>query len=386
MANISGVTISNGSRARARRMGRLWRHLRQRPREQAHAHEFGGVGQYGDHVGGGIELYNGASATLTNDTITDNTVSGASNTDPTYPDYGGGGIAVYNVGTSTANLTIRNTTISGNRVDFANGNSNGGGIDVFNTAGAGLDDANLTIDLDSSTISDNQAYDGAGIALSDGTTTMTNVTVSGNTAAGGGGGISSDAAVADVTFDTIADNTAASANGGGNLDIRSASTLNLGESIVAGGVSNGAASNCVIAGGTLHSSGDNLTDDTSCGTTGPGDIVGQSPQLGGLVNNGGPTATQLPASGEPSAERRAVRRDFAAPASRTDQRGENRGQGISGSSTIGSVEVAQSPAPPDATRRSARATGWSAPTAGSSLSARPSSTGRPAASCSSARW
>ena len=70
-------------------------------------------------AGGGIELYNSRRRPpWLNDTITDNTVKkAASNTDPTYPDYGGGGIAVYNVGTTTANLTHpRTATITGNNV------------------------------------------------------------------------------------------------------------------------------------------------------------------------------------------------------------------------------------------------------------------------------
>jgi predicted outer membrane repeat protein len=345
VADISGVTISNGSPPVSGEWGDCGGICVSDPGSNLTLTNSTVTGNTAITAGGGIELYNGASATLTNDTITENTVSGAFNTDPMYPDYGGGGIAVYNVGNSTANLTIRNTTISGNNVAFANGNSNGGGIDVFNTAGAGVDDANLAIDIDSSTISDNQAYDGAGLALSDGTTTLTNVTISGNTATGGGGGIASDAAVTDAAFDTIVDNTAANANSGGNLDLRSAGTLHLGESIVAGGVSNGAASNCVIAGGTLHSSGYNLTDDASCGAPSQGDIVGESPQLGGLANNGGPTQTQLPAPTSPAVS--AVPSAVASTTGvGTDQRGESRGQGLSGFSTVGSVEVAQAPTPP----------------------------------------
>jgi hypothetical protein len=90
----------------------------------------------------------------------------------------------------------------------------------------------------------------------------------------------------------------------------------------------------------VHSVGYNLIDDHSCGTQGPGDVIGQSPQLGVLANNGGPTRTQLPASTSPAVG--------AVPASvtsgtgvSTDQRGDARGQGAYGSSTIGSVEVAQ---------------------------------------------
>ena len=65
-----------------------------------------------------------------------------------------------------------------------------------------------------------------------------------------------------------------------------------------------------------------------------------------------------------------------------------RGQGQNGSSTIGSVEVAQATPPHDDDdhvtehdlAHGARVTGWSAPTVASSRSAPPSSTGRPATS------
>ncbi len=50
-----------------------------------------------------------------------------------------------------SNLTIRNTTISGNQVD----GGYGGGIDVFNSSGTGVD-GNVTIDIDRSTISGNE--------------------------------------------------------------------------------------------------------------------------------------------------------------------------------------------------------------------------------------
>ena len=79
--------------------------------------------------------------------------------------------------------------------------------------------------------------------------------------------------------------------------MQSGSTLDLGESIVAGNVAGSGPSNC---GGSVHSLGYNLIDDTTCGTPATGDIVGQSPQLGTLANNGGLTLTQLPASSSPA--------------------------------------------------------------------------------------
>jgi hypothetical protein len=325
--------------------------------------------------GGGIELYHGGSATLSRDTITANTVSTSANENG-----GGGGIAVNNDDTSPSNLTIQNTTISGNQVDAGSGSGSGGGIDAFNTSG-GLD-TNLTIDIDDSTISGNgisaTSGAGSGIAALDGNWLVTNSTISGNEATGtqvdgggvfvsnagsgtslnstwnddtvsgnqayeGGGIESSGGSSTDATFDTITDNTASNTNSGDNLNVQSGSSLSLGESIVAGGSS----SNC-SNGGSLHSAGYNLIDDISCGTAAASDIVGENPQLGGLANNGGSTRTQLPASSSPAVS--------AVPSSVTtgtgvslDQRGDARGQGQNGSSTIGSVEIAQATPPPPTT-------------------------------------
>jgi hypothetical protein len=167
-ANISGVTISNGNASRGRE--RLWRHLCQQQRQPLDAYDSVVSGNTAGTFGGGIGLYRGGSATLIGDTITGNTVATASNQDG-----GGGGIYVVNNDTSSAaNLTIRDTTISGNEVDAGTGDGSGGGIDVFNTSGSGVD-PNVTIDIDDSTISGNM-IDGAigatgagsGIAASDG--------------------------------------------------------------------------------------------------------------------------------------------------------------------------------------------------------------------------
>jgi hypothetical protein len=375
-ADISGVTISNGNAP------------------SGEGSDCGGIcvssagskltltdsvvsGNTAGTYGGGIGLYHGGSATLTDDTISGNAVDTAANADG-----GGGGIYVVNDDTSTSNLTIQNTTISGNQVDAGSGKGSGGGIDVFNTSGS---DPNLTIHIGDSTISGNEINGaagatgaGAGIDATDGNWLVTNSTISGNTETGaqidGGGAFISNAplsstwsndtvsgnqaysgaglafsgGIVNATFDTIAGNTATSANTGGNLDVQSGSTLNLGESIVAGGVAGGSPENCSVSGGSLHSLAYNLIDDTSCGTPATGDIIGQSPQLGGLAANGGPTLTQLPASTSPAIS--------AVPASVTsgtdvtaDQRGDSRGQGVSGSSTIGSVEVAQAPPVPTPT-------------------------------------
>ena len=127
------------------------------------------------------------------------------------------------------------------------GVGSGGGIDVFNQSGNGSD-PNLTIDINDSTISGNEIAgaggDGGGINTLDGNWLVTNSTISGNT----------DTAGAQVVGGSRSSPTRRSpdmgssrhhgeerghrqvANGGGNVDVQSPSILNVGESIVAGGV------------------------------------------------------------------------------------------------------------------------------------------------------
>ncbi len=76
----------------------------------------------------------------------------------------------------------------------------------------------------------------------------------------------------------------------------------LGATIVAGNTGG----NCYItSGGLLNTSvGYNLTDDPStantCNLTSSTDVLGASPQLGALANNGGPTQTLLPVITSPA--------------------------------------------------------------------------------------
>jgi parallel beta-helix repeat protein len=333
VAHISGVTISNGD-APSGEGSDCGGICVSSPGSKLTLTDSKVSGNTATTFGGGIGLYDGGSATLIGDTISSNTaVSG-----------GGGIYVVSNDTTTVSNLTMQDTTVSGNQVDAGDG----GGIDVFNTSGAGLD-GNVTIDIDHSTINGNEITGvggaGSGIASSDGNWAVTDSTISGNTEAsgmsvdGGGAYISNSPLTSKWRFDTLAGNSAGSGGHGGNLDMQGG-TLNLGESIVAGGLSGNAQDNCSMGGGMLLSAGYNLIDDTTCGTPATGDIVGRSPNLGTLGNNGGFTSTQLPASSSPAVG--------AVPASvtsgtgvSTDQRGAARGQGAYGSSTIGSVEVAQ---------------------------------------------
>jgi hypothetical protein len=163
----------------------------------------------------------------------------------------GGGILNYGI------LTIKASTISGNRAPGIHGGL-GGGI---------RNDGTLTIN--NSTLSGNVEegrsgdYGGGGGIRNDGTLTIHNSTLSGNKASGGGG-------------------------------INNRVTATLQNSIVANSPAGG---NC---GGTLTSKGYNLSSDGTCNFSNTGDLNNINPNLGPLQNNGGPTQTQALLSGSPA--------------------------------------------------------------------------------------
>jgi hypothetical protein len=85
-----------------------------------------------------------------------------------------------------------------------------------------------------------------------------------------------------------------SANFGGDIQSYPASTTVLQNTIVANSLSGG---NCY---GTITSNGYNLSSDSSCNFNGPGDLNNTDPLLGTLGNYGGPTQTIPLLSGSPA--------------------------------------------------------------------------------------
>ena len=242
-ANISGVTISNGN-APSRARERLWRHLCQQQRQSADADELGRVGQHGNHLRwrhravprriGHLEERHRSPA------IRSLAAGG-----------GGGGIyVVSNDTTSVSNLTIRNTTISGNQVDAGSAAwRRNRRLQHFRLGCRRQRDDRHRPTRRSAATRSPVAGAGSGIAASDGNWTVTNSTISGNNNAGtpvdGGGAFIANAASGTAlnstwNFDTIAGNSAGTTGQGGNLNVQSGSALNLGESIVAGGVAGSA--------------------------------------------------------------------------------------------------------------------------------------------------
>ena len=232
-------------------------------------------------------------------------------------------------------VLITNSTIENNALETASfGNATGGGL--------ANDEGTMTIT--DSTVSGNvvTGTGGGGIANLGGTMTITGSTISGNTVSGDGGGIYNNGGSVVMTSSTIANNTSHSgASSGAGIFSQGGSAV-VGDTIVATNHTGSITGNC---GGTISSDGFNLTDDATaaaCSFTGTGDLVNVGPALGPLANNGGPTATQLPAPNSPAVgavpEPTTVNGTTVCGPGAFDQQGSPRPQAGSHACTIGAVE------------------------------------------------
>ena len=239
----------------------------------------------GSGNGGGI--YNAASLSIFNSTISGNT-TGAGYC------FGGG---IYN-NTAAANALIVDSTLSGNAAD------NGGTFSPTDQGfGGAISNEQGTVTLINSTLAGNSADIGGAID-SLGTLSLTNCTVSANSAAHATGGIEGDPYLANNSI--ISGNTADDTG-----PLKSASSHNL------------------IGSGT-----------TNLPKKGQGNLLGVgNPKLAPLADNGGPTQTLLPLPNSPAinAGSTALALDASGAPLTTDQRGLSR---VVGSAVdIGAVEV-----------------------------------------------
>lgn len=232
----------------------------------------------------------------------------------------GGGI--YNDST----LAVANSTFSGNSVTAVQESYQGGG-GIYNDS---------TTTLDSSTLNGNSvagtvAGSGGGGVFNYSTLTITNSTLYQNTASQNGGGIENQSSL-NIINATIFDNTAAVAGG----SINNISTLTFQNTIVAGGTApTGPEINNTSS---LTSNGYNLVQGATVGyTSASHDIVGQSPVLGALTNNGGPTPTIGDALSSPGRAYIPFSGQCGTGGLTVDQRGYARGAG--GFCDIGAFEL-----------------------------------------------
>ena len=243
-------------------------------------------------AGGGIscgEAYGGVATVH----VIHSTISGNSSAS-------GAGVSIagpYFYGLRGAAMTITDSSISGNVATSA-----GGGI----FSRGRLTVTNSTISANSATGNESS---GGGAILNAGPLTITNSTISGNSAAQGGGIKTSPGFVFSpgfvmITNSTISDN---SAGAGGGIDVSEFSSGSFRNTVIA---TNTSADGPDVK-GVFASDGFNLIGDNSgatISTAKPSDQIGTSaapidPLLGPLQNNGGPTFTHALLLGSPAIDK-----------------------------------------------------------------------------------
>ncbi len=311
--------------------------------------------------GGGIISREGAALTLVNTTVSGNTATGdgggiwnngtadlttSTVTGNTSGQNGGGG-GIWNSST----LTVASTIVNRNFAFEGGGIRNEGTLTVTDstirgntaqTPGGGIDNRG-SLTLRNSTVSSNNAHNAGGILNFGGTLNVTNSTISGNTANVSGGGIfNSNAGTLTVANSALTDNTAnGSSSGSGGGIHKFSGTVTLTNTIIAGNAN----PNSPDCSGSPTSLGHNLIgDDTGCGfTPASGDLSNTDPLLGPLADNGGPTLTHALLPGSPAID--AGDNSVLGPPNNLtgDQRGEPRLSGMH--VDIGAYELQATPPP-----------------------------------------
>lgn len=265
--------------------------------------------------GAGLSVVAESDVTLTNSTITGNNSTGLR---------GGGGMFV----TSYSTAKISNSTLSNNTaVNNSSAAGRGGGILVTATS---------KVEIEESTVSGNSAYSGGGVSVQyeGALATISNSTISANTATFNGAGVSVafSGSEANISNSTIVDNNIIPGRTGGV--VVQTGRANIQNSVL----SNSAFELTTLASGTISTNNNIIGNNTK--TTGAAlynvtadssDILvtSDSPQptaasaiFGPLSNNGGATLTHALVANSPAIN---AANNAACPAS--DQRGESRSDG-----------------------------------------------------------
>ena len=280
--------------------------------------------------GAGVATNFEGDVTINNSTITGNSTS-----------FIGGGVAVSNRST----LTVIESTISNNdsydgggaAVQSASGlaiiRSNVGQNQGYYGGGIYSTDANNVVEIESSTISANSAFRGAGLYIRGGESNINNTTISGNSAFFyGAGGIFSNNSSNVISNSTVSNNTGDRFYLGfedGAVTAKRSAEVTISNSIVTG---NEGIEVTTLDNGNIISNNNNLFGDSSVRsfynfTPGTSDIdassdglsISSANILGPLANNGGPTLTHALVAGSPAIN---AGRNSLCPS--TDQRGEQR--------------------------------------------------------------
>lgn len=267
----------------------------------------------GGASGGGLYNELGATATLTGGAITDNSACQTvdCSTGASFSRFRGGG-GVFNRGSLTATATrfSRNTTemngggilSSEGSVTLQNATVDGNSA----TGGTGGLTSYETLNLTGVTLNGNSGRSSGGALEATGTATLTNVTISGNS-----GEFASAIALTSGSMTLTNGTVVGNINRGVAGTFVAGAVLTLGtitvkNTILANAATSGANCNAsaeVAAIARLPvSAGNNLTDDASCGFTAAGDLQNTDPRLGPLQSNGGPTQTHALLADSPAVD------------------------------------------------------------------------------------
>ena len=274
--------------------------------------------------GGGSIFVQNADLTINHGKIINNTVSGT---------YGSGG-GIY---AKSAHVNLNQTTVSGNSTTVTgSAQGYGGGIAV----------SQGSITINQSTIADNSSvFLGGGISGVAADSNITQSTISGNIAIGGGGAIFNSYGSVDLFQSTITNNSSTSGAGGLSVALSQAAyDVTLSNTILSGNTTTGSGSegnfhNRFAGGnGVLNVDyslfGDPVTEIT--GTYNNNNIVfSDNPDIGPLLDNGGPTFTHLPNVGGNAVDAG----NNSAISGIIDQRGTSFNRIINNTTDIGAVEL-----------------------------------------------
>jgi CSLREA domain-containing protein len=228
-----------------------------------------------------------------------------------------------NSGSATTHLTVSDSTVGG----------------IKNNSGTGVTTATIT----TSTLTGKGK--GPGIALNG---NGTKVFVSRSTVVHFTSGISMDQGSVKIVDSTISHNKTSSLRvTGGTVQAVNDTFTNAGTGVAHSSSGSIKLTNTIVAlnkgkdcKGTVHSSGGNIADDSSCHFSANADKNNTNPKLGPLQNNGGPTHTELPKAGSA-----AIDHGLNSACPKVDQRGVKRPQDGNGDGKavcdVGSVEVSK---------------------------------------------
>ena len=208
-----------------------------------------------------------------------------------------GGAICNNVFNQNTTLTVRNCTMLSNSVQSET-----------SAVGGGISNVNAFVTMSNCTLSNNSASNGGGVYNYNADFTLRNCTLSGNSASIGGGiynegSGNNNVSTVNVSSNTFNNNSAS--NGGGiyNTGTNSGNAfVTLSNTILFSTNSTPGANLVNLGGGTSISSlGYNLSSDNAGGLlTAAGDQINTDPKLGALQENGGPTETMTLLDGSPA--------------------------------------------------------------------------------------